>query len=67
MSFKMENPNKVRNIVIGSFDGLNALYLSRLKELEKIGLATQIEEEKFKVSTLYKFYNNCFTTIEWMS
>jgi len=26
MKFKMENPNKVKNIVIGSFDGLNILY-----------------------------------------
>ena len=26
MRFKMENPQKVRNIVVGSFDGLKGLY-----------------------------------------
>jgi Phosphatidate cytidylyltransferase, mitochondrial len=26
MRFKMENPDKVKNIVLGSYDGLNSLY-----------------------------------------
>ena len=43
MKFKMENPNKVKNIVIGSFDGLNSLYghdSARLKLLESQGIVT---------------------------
>ncbi len=38
MVMKMENPKKVDNIVIGSFDGLNQIYLPRLKLLEKDGI-----------------------------
>ena len=38
MKFKAENPKKVKNIVIGNFDGLNDLYLPRLKHLEKMGI-----------------------------
>jgi hypothetical protein len=43
MNFKMENPNKVKNIVIGSFDGLNSLYgkdSQRLKLLESQGIVS---------------------------
>ena len=43
MKFKMENPNKVKNIVIGSFDGLNLLYgkdSDRLKLLESLGIVS---------------------------
>ncbi len=43
MKFKMENPNKVKNIVIGSFDGLNSLYGKdslRLNKLVSQGILT---------------------------
>ena len=36
MKFKMENPNKVKNIVIGSFDGLNFLYGKDSLRLNKL-------------------------------
>jgi len=38
MRLKMENPNKVKNIVLGSYEGLNSLYLKRLQALENQGL-----------------------------
>ena len=38
MRFKMENPNKVKNVVLGSFDAMNSLYMPRLKQLEKKGI-----------------------------
>ena len=43
MKFKMENPDKVKNIVIGSFQGLNLLYgrdSQRLKHLESKGVVS---------------------------
>jgi hypothetical protein len=33
MKFKMENPDKVRNIVAGSFQGLNELYGPRSERI----------------------------------
>lgn len=36
MKFKMENPDKVKNIVIGSFDGLNHLYGPRSERISKL-------------------------------
>jgi hypothetical protein len=54
MKFKMENPNKVSNIVKGSLDGLNELYIPRLKMLEEIGIVTFTEDQtKFKVILPY--------------
>ena len=41
MRFKMENPQKVKNIVTGSFTGLSELYgprSSRVRALEKRGI-----------------------------
>ena len=35
MRWKMENPEKVRNIVDGSFEGLSELYSPYLLEMEK--------------------------------
>jgi hypothetical protein len=52
MRLKMENPNKVNNIVIGSFDGLTQLYgpaSSRFKAMERAGIIEQIEGDKIKV------------------
>ncbi len=49
MRFKLENPNKVRNVVLGSFDSLNEIYLPRLKLMEKDGLVEQISNEEFRV------------------
>jgi hypothetical protein len=36
MKLKMENPNKVKNIVIGSFEGLNQLYGENSDRLKKL-------------------------------
>ena len=36
MKLKMENPNKVKNIVIGSFQGLNQLYGEDSNRLKKL-------------------------------
>lgn len=47
MKLKLENPNKVKNVVIGSFDSLNELYLPRLKQLEKEGIVIQVSDEEF--------------------
>lgn len=44
MKFKMENPNKVKNIVSGSRDGLDQLYKPRLTELQKMGIVTLNED-----------------------
>eukprot|EP00347_Sterkiella_histriomuscorum_P008238 403345852 len=49
MRMKMENPNKVKNVVIGSFDQLNEVYMPRLKQLEKNGYIEQIDEHEFKI------------------
>lgn len=52
MKFKMENPNKMRNIVIGSFDGLNSLYgpdSARMKNLASSGIVKQVEGDKFEL------------------
>ena len=43
MKFKMENPDKVRNIVIGSFEGLKGLYgpgSDRMRRLQDDGVVT---------------------------
>ena len=43
MKFKMENPDKVRNIVVGSFEGLKGLYgpgSERLRRLQDDGIVT---------------------------
>lgn len=52
MKLKMENPDKVRNIVIGSYDGLNSLYgaqSERMKKLERLGIVRPKEEDKFEL------------------
>ena len=51
MRFKMENPDKVKNIVIGSYDGLNELYgplSKRLSILENEGLV-KIDRDSDKI------------------
>jgi hypothetical protein len=48
MKFKMENPDKVRNIVIGSFEGLKGLYgpgSDRMRRLQDEGVVSVGEEK----------------------
>jgi hypothetical protein len=48
MKFKMENPDKVRNIVFGSFEGLKGLYGSgsdRLRLLQDDGIVSVGQEK----------------------
>ena len=48
MKFKMENPDKVRNIVVGSFDGLKELYgpaSDRLRRLQDDGIVSVGQEK----------------------
>jgi|DEB0MinimDraft_12_1074336.scaffolds.fasta_scaffold302327_1 hypothetical protein len=45
MRWKMENPNKVKNIVIGSYEGLTDLYLPQLLELQNKGILKLITSE----------------------
>ncbi|CDW81185.1 UNKNOWN [Stylonychia lemnae] len=49
MRFKMENPNKVKNVVLGSFDLLNEVYQPRLKNLVNDGILEQVDSEMFKM------------------
>ena len=41
----MENPNKVRNILDGNFEGLQNLYQSRIADYEKRGFIKVLEQE----------------------
>jgi DNA-directed RNA polymerase beta subunit len=48
MKFKMENPDKVRNIVVGSFEGLKGLYgpgSDRLRRLQDDGIVSVGQEK----------------------
>lgn len=45
MRWKMENPNKVRNILDGNFEGLQNLYQSRIADYEKRGIIKVLEQE----------------------
>jgi DNA-directed RNA polymerase beta subunit len=48
MKFKMENPDKVRNIVVGSFEGLKGLYgpgSDRLRRLQNDGIVSVGQEK----------------------
>jgi hypothetical protein len=48
MKFKMENPDKVRNIVVGSFEGLKGLYgpgSDRMRRLQDEGVVSVGEEK----------------------
>lgn len=47
MRMKLENPNKVKNIVDGSKEGLNQLYIPRLIDLEEKGILKRIELNEF--------------------
>lgn len=56
MKFKAENPRKVKNIVVGSYEGLNRLYMPRLLKLEREGIVQKIGEDEYKM----KPSNNVF-------
>jgi len=48
MKFKMENPDKVRNIVVGSFEGLMGLYgpgSERMRRLQDDGVVSVGQEK----------------------
>lgn len=49
MKYKMENPNKVMNIVEGNYEALKEIYTPFLKELEKEEIISFIGDEEIKV------------------
>ena len=49
MKYKMENPNKVMNIVVGNYEALKEIYTPFLKELEKEEIISFIGDEEIKV------------------
>ncbi len=52
MKMKMENPNKVKNIVLGSYDGLNSIYQPRLDALNNQGLISKVNDDEWQVNIL---------------
>ena len=55
MRWKMENPDKVKNIVQGSFDGLQAIYGPRLLDYSKQGLLRIVETNADDTPKLVQF------------
>ncbi len=55
MRMKMENPDKVNNIVQGSLEGLRGIYgfeSDRFQRLKKEGIIDRDEQDSIKVNTI---------------
>jgi len=55
MRWKMENPNKVKNIVLGSLAGLHEIYIPRLQKSEEEGFLKIIEWNEDDTPKLIQF------------
>ena len=58
MRWKMENPDKVLNIVQGQYEGLVSIYTEQLKQLETAGILTIISNEEGRPSSVRFKHNN---------
>jgi mitochondrial translocator assembly and maintenance protein 41 len=56
MRWKMENPNKVKNIVLGQLEGLNDLYLPFMRELQDRNVVQLVKSEDHQLPDVKIFH-----------